>query len=158
MFFYTNIEKPLVKRSMLIRSFVCFEGKVNESKDCMYLLKKPRSKKCSCIKALSGKNKATFGRFFWLIICLTNTIPRCLYTLTIKQATAMSANQYLLEYTSFLKWFQDNYPALCRRYCREIFPPTSDAGVIINRRNLDTDIYNMLVHLSREYYSSLKND
>ena len=82
--------------------------------------------------------------------------PSSLTPFTITKGTTMSAINYLSEYLSFHKWFQETYPALCRLYCDQILPPINDSGVVVNRRNLDTDEYQMLIVIIGEYYRAIK--
>jgi len=68
----------------------------------------------------------------------------------------MTTFQQKEEYNSFMKWFADTYPALFKKYGKEIIAPADNSGVSVNRRNLDTDTFNMLVQLERDYYSFIK--
>ncbi len=81
-----------------------------------------------------------------------------MYTLFItKSLHYMTSLQHIAEHKAFMKSFERNYPELCKIYCLDILPAVDDTGFINNWKNMDSDMFMVLMQITNYYYYLVKN-
>lgn len=64
----------------------------------------------------------------------------------------MSTRQAKLDYTSFMKWFSEKYPALYELHKNTITAPVDGEGVTVARDEMDSETYRRVIAITKEYY------
>jgi hypothetical protein len=67
----------------------------------------------------------------------------------------MSHTPQMLDYLSFMGWFDKNYPQLNAKYWKNITMPRDDEGVNLTGTDIDTKDFDKLVQIQFYYYHPL---